>query len=228
MIVTLHQKQRVSASSRIIRFHHQADSGRRHEVELNDEQFENLNDVIVSLDKYHSVRYFPLGEGLYLYRTDTTSKLIDSHRHTFFWFYHEAWHFYITHVHTSLYNFFRSCHGNTYRNQSYAKRERGQRNSSRRSSSFLSNKYKTLSRPSRNGRHDIVKRTQHTNVSRRCSTDSRMRVRHTSRKHASRMSQQIAADQHDTTLSSVDMDSVKSCDEYSVGEASLSPQDQID
>ena len=132
MIVTLHRKQRVCVGSRI-HFQHCADSGRRHEIILNTRQFENLNDIIVCLHKYQPLRHFPLGGGLWLLRKGNSVKIIDNYNNTFFRFYANALHFYITHVHDSLYSYL--CNGKSNHHQSDAKYETQLRYSHRRSSS---------------------------------------------------------------------------------------------
>lgn len=222
MIVTLNRKQRVSVSSRI-RFQHCADSGRRHEVEVNEKQFRNLDDAIVNLDKYHSVRYFPLGGSLWLFQKDATTKLIDNCNRTFFWFYEQAWRYYITHVHNTLYAFI--CHGKPFHRQSYAKYESRLYHTSGRSVSHISRRHKTLSRSPRNAHHEDVKRSQHTNVSRWKGADSRTRVRRRSRKHASRTHHEIKTDQLNAAITSDENDSIKSSDQCSIEDGDLSSKD---
>ena len=225
MIVTLHRKQRVSVGSRI-RFEHQSDSGQKHEVSLNERQFANLDDVIFNLDKYPSVRYFPLGGSLWFYRKDATIQIIDNNRQSFFWFYAKAWHYYVTRVHPSLYAVF--YHGKTYRHQHDEKYESQSKDSFRRSPSHFSESYKTLSRTTRNGCYENDNRSQYANVSRRKGTNSRSRVREGCRKYAARIHRKVETDQDNATISSDENDSVESCDECSVEEGDCSPQDQID
>ena len=225
MIVTLHPRQRVSAGSRI-RFQHLTDSRRIVEVILNERQFQNLNDLINNLDKYQSLKYFPLGSGLYIYRCGRIKKIIDYCSHTFFWFYEKAWHYYVDHVHDTLYSSLRfekaHCH------QSDAQHESRPKHRSRRNSSNLQRRHKTLSRSPRNACHENEKRSKHTNVSRRSGTDSRLRSRLGSRKHASRIHRKVKADQHDARMSSDETLSIESCDQCSVEEDSLSSEDRLD
>ena len=225
MIVTLHRKQRVSAGSRIC-FQHCADSGRKHEIELNKRQFKNLNDFIDNLRNYHSLHYFPLGGGLWLFQKGDTTKIIDNQNDTFFWFYEKAWHFYITHVHKSLYA--SVCHGKSYHHQPHAQYESRSSHSSRKSLSRLSRRHQTLSRSPGNDRDENDKRSQHANVSRRKGANSRMRVRHGSGRHASRVYREIETDQHDAAFSSDENDSIEPSDQCSVEEGSVSPQDRLD
>ena len=225
MIVTLHEKQRVLVSSRI-RFQHRADSGRQYEIVLNKKQFHNLNDIIDNLHSYPSLCYLPLGGGLWLFQKGAATKLIDNHKHTFFSFYEKAWHFYIAHVHASLYD--SVCYGKSDHHQSDAQYESRPTHSSRKSSSHSSKYKQTLSRSSRNARHQNVKRAQHAIISRRKGADPRTRVRHGSRKHASRIHQDIETDQQDATFSSDDNDSIESGDQCSIEEGYPSPEDCVE
>lgn len=225
MIVTLNRKQRISVGSRI-RFHHCGDSGQTHDVELDERQFLNLDDAILNLDKYRSVRYFPLGGNLWLYRKDSITKIIDNYKHTFFWFYQKAWHYYIEHVHASIYDFM--CHGKPFNHQSYAKYEKRLHHSFGRSASHVSGRYKTLSRSARNAHYEDDERTQRANVSRWKGADSRTRVRCRSGKYASRIRCEIKADQQDATTSSDETDNIQSSDQCSVEECDLSPENRLD
>ena len=202
MEVILHRKQRVLVSSNI-RFQHSADSGRKHEVELNERQFRNLNDVIKNLDYYNSVHYFPLGGGAWLHRNSAVVEIIDNRAHSFFWFYQKAWYFYITSAHTELYDFIRKR--KAYHHQSDAKHESRPCHSLRGSTSNLSYRHKTLSRSPRNDHHEDEKRSQRTNFSRSKGTDSRSRVRCRRGKNATRIHHDIKDDQHIATSTSSSM-----------------------
>lgn len=226
MNVTLHRKQRVSVGSRI-RFHHKADSGHKHEVILNKRQFTNFDDIILNLDNYPSVYYFPLGGGIWLYRKNTTVKLIDNHRQSFFWFYWKAWRYYNSRVHSSIYKYLHN--GQSYHYQYDEKYESESNNSFGGSPARLSPSYKTLSRSTRNACYENDKRTQLANVSRGKGADPRPCVRRSSKQHVPRIHRKIEADRDNATFSSLENDYIESCDECSVGEESdCSEQDQID
>ena len=225
MIMTLHEKQRVSVGSHV-RFQHLTEGGEKYEVVLNKRQFLNLNDLIDELSEYPSLCYFPLGAGLWLYHKRSTTKLIDNRTNTFFSFIPKAWYHYISHVHASIYN--QLCDGKSYHYQPHAKYETQPSYHSRRSASRLSQHHQTLSRSTRNARYENGKQSQHATLSRRENTDSRARARHGGGKYASRTDQEIETDQRDAVFSSDSSDSIESCNECSVEEGSVSPEDKLE
>ena len=225
MIVTLHRKQQISVDSRV-RFQHRADSGRRYEVVLSKRQFQNLHDAIVNRDKFSSLRHLPLGGSLWLFRKDDVTKIIDNNRRLFFSFYASAWHFYVSSVHHSLYEYI--CNGKSYHHKSHAQHESQSTHSSRRISSVILGQHKTVSRSTGNVGHENDKRSKHSMFPRREGSDPRPDIRHGSRKYESRIHQEIKADQEDAKFSTDEDDSIEFSDECSIEEEYMSSEDRID
>ena len=224
MIVTLHRKQRVVLSGVHIHFQHRSSSGQKYEVVLNRRQFDNLNDILLNLYEYRQLRFSPLGGGVWLFRKGPTKKIIDNHNSTFFHFHPKSWHSYITNFHHILYTALR--HGNSESYQRNALHDSRPTHRYRRSASHVPRQ--TLSRSPRDGDHPNGKRSEHTNVSRWKSANSRQCEREGGAKHAGRAHHEIETAQQDAAFSSDGTDSIESCDECSIEEGYMSTEDFVD
>ena len=224
MNVSLHRKQCVTAFARsCIRFRHRTDTDFIYSVSLNWRQFQNLNDIVRDFETFKSLKYYPLGGGVFLFRNRYTIKLINNRTNCFFRFYESSWKNYLKCAHPRLFSYLRD--GESVYHQPHARNESDFYNRLGGGARYLPSRYKTISRPPRNASDEDDKRSMCSNVSRRQGTNSRLYSHLRGGKHATRIHREIEEDQEYARFSSDEADNIEHGSECSISEEDLSTKD---
>jgi len=248
----LNHKQIVSVAPQLY-FQHYSEDGKCYVISLNQNQFNNLDDLLVGYNSLTSLQYNPLGEGLWLRRKKSHISIINHYTSDTFTFNPSSWLTYRKFVHSQIKNIF--YHGASYHHQSYANYESGERfQRVQRGSRFQSqykrekNKKRRCHRShtyrgcvsqiseaeqvvygsARNATNENEKQTKYTNIPRRYGTDSRMSHRRRGGKDAARIRLEIEEGEVDAQLESDTNDCKEFGNESANVEGDSSPQTHLE
>ena len=218
----LHPSQSVAVKDSLVSFRHYTRRNTVHYLTLNWRQLQNLNDLILDIDIMKEMRNYPIGGGMWLTYDYPIIQLRDYERKHIFRFYTRSWQEYIRHAHRQVFSFVRHGKRKRTNNEYDADDESEQPYQSRKSISRLPRRCQILSRSSRNGSYENVKRSKSTIFPRRKDSNSRPRSPIRGGKDAMRISQQIKDDQEDGELSSDEFENGEHGSECSIEEGSVS------
>lgn len=145
-----------------------------HELVLDRCQFTNFMELIPVLNRFKSMRWFPLSNQVWLYHKDDDVYL--KGKHSFFRFYPMSWKRYKRNAHPRIVSFLHHEHQHT-RDQQNANDERQQLHQSRRPSSTIQRVKQTSSWPTRNAFVTNGEQEKCTTLSRRKDTNFRSNER---------------------------------------------------
>ena len=225
----LHPLQSVVAKDFHVTFRHYTRRNTIHEFNLNWRQVQNLNDLIVDLrsmkPEFLTVRHYPIGGGVWLSYNRPIIQLKDHERKREFLFYVRSWDEYLRRGHRTIYAFVRYGQKQGSNHKYDADDESERHNQSGKGMSHLQMRYKILSRSSRDGYHENVKRSQSTVFSRRKGSNSRTRSPVRGGKYGTRINRQIEDDREDGEISSDEFGNEEHGTECSIEEGSVSGED---
>lgn len=230
MLFHLHPRQTVVVvDKRNIYFRHRTTKGVYRGVTLEWRHLQNLHDVVSDLETFKNMKFYPLGDGIWLNNNHSCVELVDNRASAYFSFYTRSWYAYIKHVHERLYSFFRHDARRRRRqlpSDQHDENVKSQSNSqSGRRPSFLSQRNKTLPRSAGNAHYANEQRKECAVVSSRTDTDSRQCKRIESRKNAGRAPSPPSEDREDGEVSSNETTSEEYGCDFSLEEGYMSTED---
>ena len=142
---------------------------KRSSVALKWRQFLNLNDVVMDLDTFENMKYYPLGNNIWLQYDRNAIQLYDCKHKRYFTFHARSWQKYIKETHRCIRTFLR--------HEALPRREHVASDATRRQSESGSNSSpvaseQTLSRTPPNAGCENEQWKKHANVSERISSDT--------------------------------------------------------
>lgn len=103
----LDDQQRVCVDlHRNVHFHHYYNAGKR-VIALSWRQFLNLNDILLDLETFKNMKYYPLGKNLWLQHDKNRIQLYHCHQNSHFSFHDRSWSKYIRETHRRILSFLR-------------------------------------------------------------------------------------------------------------------------
>ena len=79
----------------------------RNAISLRWRQFLNLNDVVMDLDTFENIKYYPLGKNLWLQQDEDCIELYHCKRKRYFLFHERSWRKYLRETHRLILSFIR-------------------------------------------------------------------------------------------------------------------------
>ena len=221
----LHPAQSVYVKDGLVTFRHYTKRNTIHYLTIDSRQLQNLNDLIHDIHLLKKMRNYPIGGGVWLTYEYHNIKLCNYERNRTFRFYIRSWEEYKRCAHRQVLSFVRygerrrcACHEHDADNESRPIHRFGRR------TSYLQRGRQILSRSSRNGGYENVKRSQSTVFSRRKGSNSRSYSPQRGGKHAMRISQQIKNDKEDGEITSDEFDNEEHGSECSIEEEESVPE----
>ena len=192
-------------------------------IMLNWRQLQNLNDIIYDRSILSSMRYYPIGESVWLDYDEQKCifQLTNRSRLIFFRFTPHAWREYIKHVHKRMFSYFRdaivSC------DQHDANDEGGSSTRLRRTKSLF--RQQILPRSSRDATPKTHQRKKYTGFSKWYSTNSRSHSSSRSRKNEKRVHRKVTVNKEAEDVQSDESDFEKHGSNCSIEECSFTGED---
>lgn len=185
-----------------VHFQHYSNRGRS-AVTLRWRQFLNLNDVVMDLDTFENMKYYPLGKNLWLQRDTNGVQLYHCKRNRHFLFHERSWRTYLRGTHRSILSFLR--------HEAVSRRQHAPSNAAPDQSESGGNspppsQQQTLSRPATHARHKNEQRKKHTNVSKRDSTDTGCPFSFSSSVDALRATTDLTSDMEEGEVCAIQVD----------------------
>ena len=221
----LHTKQSVLVKGSFTSFRHYTQRNVIQQVTLDWRQLQNLNDILHDLKILKEMKYYPIGDSLWLIYDYPVIKLMNYTTQTYFNFYKKSWTEYIRRVHRKIYSLARDGQ----RQRSYCEYDADDESEFThqlgRGASQLQKHYQILSRSARNGCNANEQRSKFANVSWRKSANSRRSLPIRGGKNASRIRREIKEDKEDGECSSQSTDNFEYGSEITLEEADLPTED---
>ena len=163
-----HQQCAVVDSHRNVYFQHYYKNGKR-AIALTWRQFLNLNDIIMDLETFKIMKYYPLGKNLWLQYDKDCIQLYHCNRYRYLTFHQRSWLKYINETHRHILSFLR--HEAVHHRQ-HAASDATLFQSKSRNTSSPNRQQQILSRTTSNARGETEQRTKCANLSKRDSSNS--------------------------------------------------------
>ena len=188
-----------------VRFHHISSTTKTTcIIQLRSWQFLNLNDVLER--RMDNLTWYPLGKGMWFYKSDTEIKLVDRFNELYFRFYAAGWRAYKYKVHKRILSFLQH-EAYAADHQSDARDESRPVHSSRKCFSTFQRRKRLSPWSSRNDCHeDESQRTKLATVSGRKNSNPGSYLKRRSRSHALRDCETATESAEDGEVSSISMD----------------------
>ena len=213
MFYKLHAHQFVSTRYKnYVSFLHRAASGKLIAFHLKLRHFENFNDIIYDLD-FYSLRSYPLGDNVWMYKKDKDIQLVDHSTDRYFIFYNSSWQTYKRRVHHRIMSL--CYHGEYTNHQRDARHARSHRARSRKALSTI--RRKVISRTTRDAAYANEQRTQHSTIPSRHNSNPRSPSPSTSGGYAMR-SASPSSNFNNSSLSDYEH-----CNQYSIADEETVP-----
>ena len=211
----LDRHQRVSVDHhRTISFQHYIG---RHvkEVTLSWRQFLNLNDLILDLDTFQNMKYYPLGKNLWLQYYEKHIQLYHCQLYIYFTFHEASWCKYIKKTHRQILSFLRHGSPALHRRQHAEAHETLFQNQSQNITP-TSTQQQVLSRPPSNVNSDTEQRSEYTTLSEWDGSNSRRPFSFIGSVHALGVTPNPASDMEEGEVYDIEHDSGQSSDLYTI------------
>ena len=185
-----------------VHFQHYSIRGRS-AVTLRWRQFLNLNDVVMDLDTFENMKYYPLGKNLWLQRDTNGVEFYHCKRNRHFLFHERSWRTYLMGTHRSILSFLR--------HEAVSRRQHAPSNAAPDQSESGDNsppptQQQTLSWATTHARHKNEQRKKHTNVPKRDSTDTGCPFSFSSSVDALRATTDLTSDMEEGEVCAIQVD----------------------
>ena len=185
------------------------------EITLSWRQFLNLNDVIKDLDTFRCLKYYPIGDQLWLQYYKNDIQLHYHRRRTFFTFHEDSWKKYKKDIHHSILSFLR--HGvSTLHHRQHAPTHATLFKGQSRGVTSTTSQQQTLSRTTSNAGGENEQLTKPANLSEWDSTNSGRPFSFIGAVHALGTTTHATPDMEEGEVHDVDFDCGQSSDFYSI------------
>lgn len=212
---SLDSHQRVSVDRRHNVYFKHDTHGKETGITLSRRQFLNLNDIIMDLDTFRNMKYYPLGGNVWLQYYQNRIQLYHCRLHIHFTFHDTSWMKYLGETHRRILSFIRHGATRIHDRQHAASHENLFKGGSRDISS-TSSQQQAVSRPTSNAGSETEQYAKHSNLSERNSTNSGRPFSFIGAVHALGTTKEPATDMEEGEVCDVQSDCGQLSDFYSI------------
>lgn len=184
-------------------------------IVLSYRQFLNLNDVIKDMDTFQFLKYYPLGDHLWLQYLEKGIQLYNHRRNVYFTFHKESWKKYKREIHYRILSFLRHGAPSLHDCQHAPTHETLFRNQSRNLTSTTPQQH-VLSRKTSNVGGENEQQAKRSNLSEWNGSNSRRPFSFVGAVHALGTTKQATRDLEEGEVSDLELDCGQSSDFYSI------------
>lgn len=184
-------------------------------ISLSWRQFLNLHDVIRDLDTFRRMKYYPLGERIWLQHSNRDIQLYHCHLNSTFTFHESSWNKYIKETHQRIYSFLRNASPSLH-NCQHAKANENLFKDDTQPITSTHTQQQTLSRTASNACGEIKQQSKRSNLPEWDSADSRRPFSFINSVHALRTTTNPATDMEEGELFDIASECGQHCDFYSI------------